>query len=89
MIQRMRRRFAERDTVDAIALLFALTVCITILIAAVGVVGMAVAGRVDEVDRAVELVSQVVASIVLVLLGMVAGRGSRAGTNERHADTES
>ena len=79
VIERLRRRYGGRDTIDTVALWFAATTCVVIVVVALGVVVMAVAGRLDEVDNAVELIARVISSIVLVLLGLIAGRVTYRG----------
>lgn len=77
MIRAVRRRLSERDTIDLLAIMFGLTVCIVLVAVTIGVLVMVLANRAGEAAGAVEQIGRVISSILFVLLGLIAGRAPR------------
>lgn len=77
MIRAVRRRLSERDTIDLLAIMFGLTVCIVLVAVTIGVLLLVADDRAGEATSAVEQIGRVISSILFVLLGLIAGRAPR------------
>ena len=93
MIRAMRRRLSDRDTIDLLALMFGITVCVVIVVMAVGAVALVLADRGSEVEGVAEAIGRVISSILFVLLGLIAGRAprfreDRAAATDKDDDTK-